>query len=99
MGTRRRFILAVAFCSLGVGTFIPRQDAAEDPKVETVGLIRISKQTTHITDPRDEKGYVDYQAAINKKGKQGVTPANNAGVPIWQAFGRQDLVPDLVPHW
>jgi len=99
MGTRRRFILAVAFCSLGVGTFITRQDAAEDPKVETVGLIRISKQTTHITDPRDEKGYVDYQAAINKKGKQGVTPANNAGVPIWQAFGRQDLVPELVPEY
>jgi hypothetical protein len=82
-----------------VATFIPRQDAAEDPKAETVGLIRISKQTTHITGPRDEKGYVDYQAAVNKEGSKGVTPANNAGVPIWQAFGRQELVPELVPEY
>ncbi|MFP6753511.1 MAG: hypothetical protein VB855_17645, partial [Pirellulaceae bacterium] len=99
MVKRRRFILAVALCSLSVATFIPRQDAAEDPKAETVGLIRISKQTTHITGPRDEKGYVDYQAAINKEGKQGVTPANNAAVPIWQAFGRQELVTELVPEY
>ena len=96
---RRVFILVAVLCSLGVVTFIPRQDAAEDPKAETVGLIRISKQTTHITGPRDEKGYVDYRAAVNKEGSKGVTPANNAGVPIWQAFGRQELVPELVPEY
>ena len=99
MLNRRVFVLVAALCSLGVATFIPRQDAAEDPKAETVGLIRISKQTTHITGPRDEKGYVDYQAAVNKEGSKGVTPANNAGVPIWQAFGRQELVPELVPEY
>jgi len=99
MVKKRLFILAVVLSAMGAATFIPRQDAAEDPKAETVGLIRISKQTTHITGPRDEKGYVDYQAAINKEGNKGVTPANNAAVPIWQAFGRQELVPELVPEY
>ncbi len=99
MVKRRLFVLAAVLSAMGVATFIPRQGASEDPRAETVGLIRISKQTTHITDPRDEKGYVDYQAAINKEGNKGVTPANNAAVPIWQAFGRQELVPELVPEY
>ena len=96
---RRLSTLAVVLLAMGLVMLFPRQDVAEDPQPDTVGLIRISKQTTHITGPRDEKGYVDYQAAINKERNKGVTPANNAAVPIWQAFGRQELVPELVPEY
>lgn len=49
--------------------------------------VRISSETTHITEPLDKDGYVDYAAALNRLNRRGVTPANNAVVPIAQALG------------
>ncbi|HEV3257927.1 MAG TPA: hypothetical protein VG013_13660, partial [Gemmataceae bacterium] len=47
----------------------------------------IGKETTYVTGPRDEDGYIDYAAALNKRLRQGVTPANNANVLLWTALG------------
>jgi hypothetical protein len=47
----------------------------------------ISKETTYVTGPCDEDGYIDYAAALHKRLSQGVTPANNANVLLWKAFG------------
>ena len=47
----------------------------------------ISKETTYLTEPRDKDGYIDYAAALNKRLREGVTPATNANVLLWQALG------------
>lgn len=96
---RRLSTLAVVLLAMGLVMLIPRLDVAETPKPDSTGPIRISKETTRISGPLRKDGNVDYLAAINKEGSQGVTPANNAAVPIWQAFGRQELVPELVPEY
>jgi hypothetical protein len=47
----------------------------------------ISKETTVVTGPVDEDGYIDYAAALNQMRGKGVTAATNANVLLWQAFG------------
>ena len=49
--------------------------------------ITISKETTYITEPLRPDGYPDYLAALNRLGSEGVTPENNAVVPLVLAFG------------
>ncbi|MEE2686199.1 MAG: hypothetical protein VYB09_07805 [Planctomycetota bacterium] len=99
MRKRRCFVLAAVLFAMGVVILIPRQDVAEAPDPESSGVIRVGKETTRISGPLKKNGNVDYLAAINKEKSRGVTPANNAGVPIWQAFGRQELVPELVEEY
>jgi len=50
-------------------------------------LIRPDKQVTHITEPLDESGYVDYLEAINQRYSQGVTAATNWTVALFKEFG------------
>lgn len=57
--------------------------AANAPPVE------ISKDTTAIDGPRTEDGFVDYLAALNRLGTEGVTPENNAAVLLVEAIGPQ----------
>jgi hypothetical protein len=49
--------------------------------------ITISKETTYLTAPLRPDGYVDYVAALNAELGRGVTPENNAAVPLVLAFG------------
>jgi hypothetical protein len=60
---------------------IAEDDKAKKPK------FTISKETTHITEPLDKDGYIDYVAALNKRLRQGITPKNNASVLLWKALG------------
>lgn len=48
---------------------------------------RISKETTYLTKPLDEDGYVDYAAALDAIASKGVTKGNNAAVPLAQILG------------
>ena len=57
--------------------------------------ITISKETTYITEPLRPDGYPDYVAALNQRCSQGVTPENNAMIPMLNAFG---LHPDFSKH-
>jgi hypothetical protein len=63
------------------------KDKAEEPAKKRKPKFTISKETTYVTGPRDEDGYIDYAAALNKRLSQGVTPDNNANVLLWKAFG------------
>jgi hypothetical protein len=64
------------------------QDAAvERPKRVFVPKITVSKETTWATEPLDENGFVDYFAVINRRFSAGVTPENNAIVPLYRAIG------------
>lgn len=47
----------------------------------------VSPETTYVTGPLDEHGYVDYETPLNDRLSQGITPDNNANVLIWQALG------------
>ena len=49
--------------------------------------VTISRETTHITSPLAESGYVDYVAALDQHFKKGVTPQNNAAVLMWKVTG------------
>jgi hypothetical protein len=60
---------------------------ARRPKPE----IRISRETTYVTGPLREDGYVDYVAAMNALCSRGVTLENDAAVPLWQAVGPKSL--------
>ena len=56
--------------------------------------IRISPETTYLTEPVRADGTIDYAAALNAKYGAGVTPENNAAVPLceasWSEFSRRD---------
>lgn len=60
----------------------------------SVGPVRftISPETTIITQPIGEDGYVDYVAAYNTQSRRGVTPENNLAVVLWEVCG-----PDAIP--
>jgi hypothetical protein len=47
----------------------------------------IGKETTLITGPLDEDGYIDYEAALNDRLARGITPETNANVLLWKAQG------------
>lgn len=55
--------------------------------------ITVSRKTTFLTGPLDQRGNVDYIAAINARFSKGITPENNAAVPYWKAVG-----PKLIPR-
>ena len=53
--------------------------------------IRVSRQTTYVTQPVRKDGTVDYVDAFNKRFSKGVTAKNNAAVPLWRAFGPGEI--------
>ena len=57
--------------------------------------IRIFKETTHILEPLDETGMVDFVESLNQRMSRGVTPENNAAVLLWQAAGPAEILSDV----
>ena len=55
--------------------------------VDPTPKIPIGKETTYVNGPLDDEGYIRYDAALNAMLSQGVTPQNNANVPLVQALG------------
>ena len=50
-------------------------------------LVKVSEETTHFIGPLDTNGDIDYLTAVNQKLSEGITPENNAVIPILEAFG------------
>src|SRR5262249_22968561 len=75
----------------------PSTGTSQKPKEPAVPKRRprvtISKKTTHLVEPLDEDGYVDYLAALNDQARQNVNPATNAGVLLARATGVARLEP------
>lgn len=73
------------------GDLPERSDAAPEenqrPARQKQTKITISRETTRLTAPLDERGYVDYVEALNQQMSKGITPETNAAVPIWRALG------------
>ncbi|MHC4983926.1 MAG: hypothetical protein ACYTF6_12270, partial [Planctomycetota bacterium] len=67
----------------------PDKPAAGPAKVK----ITISKETTYVSGPVNPDGTINYLAYLNNKYSKGVTPENNAAIPLLRAFG-----PKLLPE-
>ena len=57
------------------------------------GRIRVSKETTFLTEPLRPDGMVDYCAAINERLKSGIKSEDNAAVDLIRVLGPQ-VVPE-----
>ena len=66
-------LIGVGLVTLGVWVFGPNTPIA------------VSNATTYILSPLGPDGLPDYGAYLLDQSRSGVTPANNAAVPIWQA--------------
>jgi len=69
--------------------------APAQPPAQRQALISISEETTRVVRPLDDEGYVDYVAALNERCSRGVTPENNAVVPLRRAFGPGTVEPTV----
>jgi hypothetical protein len=67
------------------------QDARADTPEPSKPVVTISKETTYLVEPLRDDGYVDYLAALNKRMSEGVTPENNALVPLMKIFGPKNI--------
>lgn len=61
--------------------------------------IVISKETTYITEPLGEDGLPDYFEYVRRRAKDGVTPENNAVVPLAKAVGPHEIAVELRDAW
>jgi hypothetical protein len=55
--------------------------------------IIVSRQTTFLTQPLGPDGLPDYPLARRIRLTEGISPENNAAIPVWQAMGRSDWEP------
>src|SRR4051812_40283297 len=60
---------------------------ADDKETKRKPKFTIGKETTYVTGPVDADGYINYAAALNERLGKGITPADNANVLLWKAFG------------
>lgn len=76
-------IILTVVCSIAVVS----GSSAQEPQ------INVSKETTFVTEPTTENGFVDLISAINAKHSAGVTSGNNAAAVIYTELG---LNPDAI---
>ena len=70
---------------------VPAAPPAAAPHARPVWIdLKVSKETTLLTEPLRSDGTVDYVAAINERFGKGVTPENNALVALLPAIGSRD---------
>ncbi len=79
---------------IGTPLFLIFLLAAEDKPIPKFPL---GKETTYITEPLDEEGYIDYQSGLNDRLGKGITREKNANVLIWKALGPRPEGGDRMP--
>jgi hypothetical protein len=57
--------------------------------------IRVSRETTHWTEPLNERGMPDFGRIVLDSQRQGVTPENNGAIPFWRAIWPGELNPQM----
>jgi hypothetical protein len=90
----RRRIWRVAIYLASLGLFLT---AADLLLVQWLRGYTRGFDTTRIVGPLQADGTIDYLAAMEQDAGAGVTPENNAAIPILQALGRQAIDPKQ-PH-
>lgn len=82
--TRLCGVLVVATMTI-VGNHCLSEDTVKIP------YPTLSKQTTVLTEPIDEEGFVDYLTALNNRTAEGVTPENNFEIVFREVMGDRNL--------
>lgn len=59
----------------------------------------ISKETTHVTEPRGEDGLIDYIEALSQRQREGVTTDNNSVVLFRRASGHNELSEEFAEEY
>ncbi len=88
-------VLLVVFIGHCVAQDDASPKAAESTKTKPAPkqtVLKISKETTYVEGPLDDRGFVDYVAALNEKFKDGVKPEDNAAVWLARANGVNEIV-------
>ncbi len=86
-------------CRLAVGVFLIAMQNSMEARGEEWGIldrwlrVTISPETTYLTEPVAEDGWIDYFAAVNALAARGVTVENNAAADLWATVG-----PGIVPE-
>jgi hypothetical protein len=70
----------------------------EEPKKPTPKF-KLGKDTTFVTGPLDQDGYLDYEAALNERLKGKSTPESNAVVLLVKALGPKPEGAELHPDF
>ena len=90
-----------AFAKASTGKPAPTEEPTTRPATAAEATTRPAKiaitpgkDTTVILGPLNEDGTVNYVAALNAELSRGVTPENNAMIPLLKAFGAEALLPD-----
>ncbi len=88
---RKAFFMAVAGCVWASGflgaSLCPAAEPTSRPATRPKLKFTISPATTHILGPVKADGTIDYVAAFEARLGKGVTPANNAAIPLLRALG------------
>jgi hypothetical protein len=56
-------------------------------EAQRTAKVPVGKDTTFVTGPLDDDGYIDYRLALNERLAKGVSPEKNASTLLWKAFG------------
>jgi hypothetical protein len=82
-------VMAVALGQLAGGAMpaTASAPASEPASVPTKVKITISRETTYLLGPVNPDGTINYCQAVKDRLAKGVTPENNAVIPLFKAFG------------
>jgi hypothetical protein len=79
--------MRTTFASLPALALLATFATADDKEAKRKPKFTIGKETTYVSGPVDEDGYIDYAAALNERLGKGIKPNDNANVLLWKAFG------------
>ena len=80
-------VVCVVVCTGTLG-WLMRPNSGVGTRAHPQSIITLSRETTAILKPLTDRGYVDYQRAVNESAAEGVTPETNAAVLL---VGLMDL--------
>lgn len=69
--------------------------AQESPAPRPQTALTIGKDTTHITQPLDQDGFVDYMQAVDQLGAKGVTSQSNFEVIVRRVLGPEEILEEI----
>lgn len=81
MRARIFLVAALLVCGVVLSLFLLKKPVAKQ------SIVSINRDTTRITKPLDQRGFVDYVAAVDEAARRGVTVENNYEVIVREVLG------------
>jgi hypothetical protein len=90
-------LLVLGFLAAGCAKDEAKKD--EEKEIKHKPRFTIAKETTYVSGPVDEDGFIDYAAALNERLGKGIKPGDNACVLLWKVFGPRPEGKTLPPEF